>query len=434
MAANTLTGEQLLDGVSEFMEDVLTGTTTAAGTTSTLEDSSLAAYGKDALADGYIRITSGTAALEVLRVKSNTVVGVVTVDGVFSAAIASGVTYEFHQWAPAMKYRALDRARIHGYKLGLGTVVYDETLTGDGETREFDLPSGLRQGPFYCYIEDPIEPDAPWNILSNPLGTSLTNWTVSGSGATAALYADSDSDLYVPKYEPNCTRITIPATTAVTYLQTVDALDITAAQAAGRTMTYGLWVYAREASRVQASIEDDDGVNLGTAHQGLGWEFIKVTIDVSPTNATTLTMGLRITSDTNAMNIFWEHAFGMYGSQIPSPYQREVTLFTVRRDGTVQRAIFEEPPEHKRQIRLVGRGTLTALSGSATATMELDEVSAELLYAVAAKLLLVSAGISSDSHKTIIEKANLVEQMARQLTGEAENQSAREPTIVGPHF
>jgi hypothetical protein len=66
--------------------------------------------------------------------------------------------------------------------------------------------------------------------------------------------------------------------------------------------------------------------------------------------------------------------------------------------------------------------------------MELDAVAAELLYAVAATIMLGSMGVSSDAHQTIVQKIALVERQMEELEGEVEHQSAREPTLKGPYF
>jgi hypothetical protein len=434
MATNTLTGEQLLDGFSEFLEDSWSGTTTAAGnsTGTTLEDSALAEFGEDALADGYVRLTSGSATLEVKKVKANTDAGVVTFDSAFSAQVASGVTYEWHQWDPNMKYRILDRARIVGLRQGISQVVMDETITTDGFNWEFDLPTDVRQGPVHVYYEDPIDPDAAWNVLKTPRLDSLTGW--SESAGTAALYADTDKDLLVPKYDTNCTKLTIPVTTAVSYSQVVADMSVAASDPAGRRMTFGMWVYSRVASRITLKIADDSTNTESSAHGGAGWQFLTVTHEVLGTNATTLTVSVEVTSGA-AMVAFLNRAWFMYGAAIPNQYRRTVDLFEIRRDGSVQRLhLLGEDLPPKRNLRLVGRGPLSAISASATATMELDAVAAELLYAIAAKLMLQSLGLRGDGFKQLTQKIQMAEAAARELRGEVEHMQPQEPRFRGPHF
>ncbi len=291
------TGETLIVGFSTFIDDEFTGTTTSAGDTSSVVDTSLSRFGDDTLQNQFIRITEAAhgAIFEVRIVTTNTEsTGDATVSPVFGTTTGSSMDYQLHKWEPKKKFEALDAAII-SLADKLPQVVYNETITLDGKSTEFNIPSNIRRGPVVVQIEHPVEAEAPWNFLTDPLGDSTTNWTVVGAGASASTYTTNDNDLLVPKYDESCMRLNVADSTATTQTQAIAnmANDLTAALAVGRQMTFGMWVYCRIAARVTLNILDDGGTNASSsAHGGEGWELLTVSGTITHNNATTLSAQL----------------------------------------------------------------------------------------------------------------------------------------------
>ena len=341
MPANTQTGEQLIDGLSEFIEDSWDRTSTSAGAAdgTSVVDTQLAAFGEDSMADGWIRVTSGAASGEIQRVTSNTGSTVLVSPG-FTTQILTSISYEFHRWNPETKFEVLDAARLHGFP-HLSRVVFDETITTDGRAREFDLAGDLRKGPYFAWMEDPLTPDQQWNLLKTPKGDALTDWVLAGGAATAVLVSEEPRDRLIPKYDDFATKISVPDSTAVTYTQTVGTFDITAGDAAGRRMEFAKWVYCRTSGRVALTLTDDSGTTTSPFHQGLGWELLRVERDIDGDNATTLSVALSVSSGT-PLTVFWNRAWFVFG-EVPDCFLHEITNVRIRRDGSVQRALLDFP-------------------------------------------------------------------------------------------
>lgn len=412
----SLTGTQLLTGLSSFIEDNWSGTTTSAGNSggTTFIDSTLGRYGDGKLRGRYVRITSGTDQWAIRRVTDNAQsTGTITVAPAFSAQLATSVTYELHRYDPARMFAALDAARIE-LADDLFILRYDESITTDGVARSYAIPTTLRQGPGQIFMEEPIASEPDWNLLEYPTGKVTTNWT--SSNFTAAVVSADGSDLLIPKYDESCTRLKLAASTVGTYGQTIANMktDITATLAAGRRMTAGMWVYSRVASRWYLDILDDSGTLASSStHGGRGWELLTVSGTVTGNNATTLTVQLRCTSGT-AITGWWNRAWFMFGESLPDCYTMELTK-KIRRDDTTQRITLPYVPPGKYQLRLIGKDVLSALGTTATTqvtnTMELDANSAELLYAKAAEVLFHWEGINAESQEKVMQRIQHV--MAR---------------------
>ena len=254
----SLTGAQLLTGLSEFIGDYIAATTTSAGASdgTTIISTILRRYGDDYLRDFYARPTGATNQFEIRRVSSfASATGTCTVAPAYTAQAATSQAIEVHRYDPEEKFKALDAARPRVID-ALFKIVHDDTITGDGHSRVFDIPSSVRFGPTWVYEEDPLGTDVDWNFLTSAEGDSLTGWTASST--TASLYTEDSSDLIVPKYGTTATKLVTAATTAATYTQVVaDMTTVTAALAADRKMTFGRWMYCTEASKVRVGVTDD---------------------------------------------------------------------------------------------------------------------------------------------------------------------------------
>lgn len=390
------TGEQLLDGYSRFLGDLFESTTTGAGSTTTLVDTALSEFGDRRLEGWFIRITENVNSNQYLvrRITSfAAATGTATVSPAFAGATGSGTDYELHRYDPSDKFQSLDDARANVFT-DVFTVVRDETITADGNTQEFNIPTSLARSPVAVYIERPLSPGFEWNLLTSPYMDSLTGWTA--SAGTATVVSQDPVDRVIPKYDLACTSLVIPVTTAVTYSQVVADLGTTATLARGRRMTFAMWVYSRVASRVTAVIADDSGAaGTSSAHGGKGWELMSVTADIVGTNATTLTVRLSVTSGA-AMKIWMNRGWFFYGDSMPNQWET-TPLEDVQFDASVQKFWLSEKPGRGRQLRVVGKAILSALgdtvSTQPTATMEVDEQTQKLLFAEAAAILYRRLGL-----------------------------------------
>ena len=410
----TLTGAQLLTGFSTFLDDYEAHTTTSSGASdgTTIVDTSLEKYGDGRLVGRFVRITNaGGTQYEVSRITANLqATGTVTVAPPFSAQIAGSKTYDLHQYEPSKKFAALDSARIP-IADDVFRLITDETITTDGYSSEYTIPTLIHRGPALVYLERRgFSPIADWNFIPNPYADDImASWTA--SNATKADYPSVEQDKLIPKYGTGATKVSVAASvTGTLTLAVADmANSITAAKAAGRYMTFAAWVYSRSASNLTIVILDDSGtLATSSAHQGLGWELLHVSATVTQTNATTLSLRFAETSasaSTFFVNSMWFY-YGDY-TQINSQFYNTIPL-RIRRDNTTQRFVLPEVPEARRQLRLVGKEILTALGTTVSTqnsnTMEVDETTAEILYATAANILFEQERISTQNLQQVLQR------------------------------
>ena len=405
------TGTQLIDAFSVFIGDSWQSVATSDGTTTTIVDTALQRFGTDGVRSAYARNTeaSHTAIWEVRRITDLTTF-TATVAPAFGTKLDDTEAYEIHRWDPADKFTALDEARKRIGHL-IGQLIFDETLTGDGRATSFTIPTSLRLGPVKVQMEHPLSVESDWNFLTDPIGDSTSNFTASST--TATTLAQADNDFLIPKYGDTATKLATATATNGTYTQVIGSManDITAALSAGRRMTFGMWVYCRTASRVTVLILDDNGTvgSASSLHQGLGWELLTTTGNVSDANATTLSVRIDITNAAGAVDLWWNHGWFYFGEadRITDLYDGS-KAFTPRRDDTTQRIYLSFAPTRGYQLRLQGRTTLSALGTTAstqvTNTMELDEVSEQVLFAEATRILYGRQVFSADEFPTLSPK------------------------------
>jgi|TARA_R110002020_G_scaffold135354_1_gene302264 hypothetical protein len=413
----TISGCDLLVGFSKFINDYWASTTTSAGsgTFNTLVDTSLSRFGDDQIIDFYVRITgTGNLQYDVRRITQFiSATGTVFVDPPFSETVATELDYQIHRYDPALKFECLDEARLredvfeHAFRL-----IYDDTVTSDGLTDSYDVNPDIRSGPMYIFVEDPQSITPEWNVLSNPVGDTITSWTASNT--TATIVSQTNIDRLIPKYDTSCMKLSTAAATTGTLAQTVGSMSITAAQAAGRRMTFGMWVNTRDTSGVRIQLTDDDGDTASSLHGGTGWELLTVEKDISPTNAATLTATLIVAGGTTGATAFFNRAWLYYGESnlIQDVYPfRDAHL--LRRDATTQRVKLAWVPIAGRQIRMVGRQYLSTLgtvaSTQCTNSMELDEGSAQVLYGAAAETLFEKEGLTTEEFPQIAQRIQIID-------------------------
>lgn len=366
-----------------------------------MNDTQLGRFGVDSLRGFYVRITSGTHAQKISRViEFSPVSGQLELRPALGSAIATSVTYELHRYDPAGKFSALDECRFRVYPQ-LAQIVYDESRTADGST-EYSIPASIRKGPTFVFQEWPLQVDTDWSFVQDGSGrdSSSANWTA--SSMTVSTIQRTTNDMLVPKVEDAATRFVVSSGNTGTYTQVVANMlhDVTAAQAAGREMTFGRWVYCRTADVARVFIEDDDGTSYSTYHPGTGWSLLTVTKEIAPDNATTLSIGVEVDGSDSAVNGFMERCWFYFGTaaRITEVYPSSL-VYRVRRDDTKQAVILPFKPTRGRQLRFVGRDVLSALGEATpqTGTMEVDAAAAQLLYAHAAQVILEREAMTADT-------------------------------------
>ncbi len=404
-----LTGEELLEGFSRFIADWWESTTTSTGTTTTLIDTLLGRRGDDSVVHMYFRPTSGALDNVIRRsiIPFTATTGEVTVQPAFSAAVASGVTYQMHRYDPMDKWAALDAARL-AVLPWVFEEVRDDTITGNGLTDEFTLPSTIEWGPEVAIIETPLPIDADWNLITGD------DARVKTAGAWSASAAITESDYSVATYDKIVPRLQTSAVKLVytdsgsdgTYDLTVSNMrsGITASVVAGRHVELGLMVYS-ETSGVLARIITDAGILVSSsAHQGRGWELLTCEGDVGQTNTTTFTARLVFPTGGSTNVAYLEEAFLVLGN-LPPRFYDELAL-ECEYDATTRRVWFRGKPPRGYQIRLIGKAPITALGDTTpwSGSMEVDEKSAQILYAEAAEQLFGSEILSQPNQRDVLAR------------------------------
>ena len=413
-----LAGSALLTGLSQFMGDDynnLASSTSSDGTT--VVCAHLSAFGEDYFRDYYVRITqSGGSQYHIRRVKSfASASGTLTVDPAFPSVPQDGDAFEIHRYEPSRKFTALDEGRLRAYP-EIAKLVFDETLTGDGYSREFDIPSAIRKGPVFAFIEYPLGTHDGWNFISDPDFDSTSNWAA--SSVTASIVTEESSNKLIPKYDNSCTKLVVAASTAGTYSQVVANMnnDITAAGAAGQRMTFATWIYS-VADKIRIQLIDDSGTSSSSYHGGAGWELLTLEKSIVGNSSSLLTARIEVANNSTTFTGFVDRGWLYFGDagRVRSIYPIEANA-RVRRDDTTQRIMFDNVPQARRQIRLVGRSPLSALgttrASQVTNTMEVDEAAAMILYAHATQILFEREGIYSDMPEEISAKLSIVQSRA----------------------
>lgn len=379
-----LDGQTLLRGLSEFLDDLWVSETTEAGTSggTTLVDDLLERLGREGVVNRYFRLADEPYTV---RRATTFTTETVTVAPAFSAQVAAATEYEMHRYDPEKKFRALERARLLAYP-DLAVLRIDDTTTADGENRDFSLPASLRKGPAQVWAEEPLDPTAAWNLLTNPRLTSTTGWTA--SGLTATVYTRAVTDTLIPRHETSCLRLDGDGTLT-------QALTSYATTAAGRRFSFGVWVYSRTAGPT-VSIIDSSVTGESEAHQGRGWEFLTCSMTIASDTA-----ALSVKVSTNAdIVVYAERAYAGVIDRIPIKYPHHIVRRGVRRDDNAAEVWLEHAPLRGTQLRFIGRDPLSSLGTDPTTqadlTMEVDDENVVLLYAKAARTLFLWEGWTTD--------------------------------------
>lgn len=434
----SLTGDALLAGLGRYLGQpayYFPFATTAAGSSTSVVSTTLARYDDDTLIDRFFRIVEAAhAGIYQVRASTDSVgsTGTVTVAPAFGTAPGDTCDMEMFRFDPAQMFIALDAARIEAYP-ALSESIYSDTRTGDGISRVFTIPSTMRKGPLLVQQECPFAVEVDWNFLLSPLGDSTTGYTATGT--TASTVDRTDADRVIPKLSDSATKLVTAGSQAATYtLPIASAVNgLTAALAGDRTMTYCRWVYCTEASKVRVQITDDASSSSGSFHGGGGWELLTVERTIDGDNATTLSAVVDIASTANPSTIYVERGWWYFGQaeRVRDGLYHGSIAKRVRRDDTTQQVYLDWVPPRGYQLRFIGRDTLSALgtvaATQATNTMEVDEESAELLYAVAAEILLRQQGLAVSDVPDLAQKIAMVKPRLEALKKQWAQPTQRSP-------
>lgn len=415
----TLTGQQLLEGFSDFIEDTWRETATG-GTTTTVVDTTFGQFGDDAIRDMYIRMRTAChgADGEVSRISGFTGT-TATVAPAFTAAVACGNTYEMHRYHPEAKFRALDRATIQ-LTDRLFLECRDDTTTSDGRNTEFTIPTCMRLGPEWAIVEHPLPVNVQENWLSNPQLDVTCKWAAGCT--TAVIVTKGGTDLLIPKHGESATKLSTTACTSATYQQVVACFSscVTTPATAARDlhMYGGLWVHSTEVSKVRLRlVEDCCTITQGALHSGSGWEWLTVDKVIGGGNATLLTFGVCIATTANASVIHVQCGMLRHGP-IPEFFTAERAV-RVERCEVLNLVFLREAPAAGLNIRFVGKKPMSALGAVAacqiTNTVEVDVNSAELLYGRAARLLFSGDMLNSPGFRDIANRISYAAQQEEVL-------------------
>jgi hypothetical protein len=386
----TLTGADLLEALSEALDDLHQSTTTGAGSTTTLVDSTLAKFGDRANEEAFVRLTEDSAVagnIWLVRRITRFVTDTLTLDSAVPQIIDTGKDYEIHRYDPRKKFRALDRARILAFPQ-VAKIVVDETLTSDGTNTQLAIPTSIRRGPAFVWSEEPLDPQIRWNLLTNPRLNSLDGWTASST--TASLYQRTANDFVIPRHEDYCTKLVGNGT----YRQSLGST--LAAAAAGRRASVAAWVYSRYATPTVTVIDDSGTIITSNTHGGAGWQFLTGSATITGTNATTLTVSIN-TGTANA--VFVERVWFGFVDAIKTDYPHPVRRRGTHRDEDEAFLRIRAAVPRGYQYRLEGRTPVTALGETAatqvTNTMEVSETDQDLIIYTAMRILLTWEGMGT---------------------------------------
>jgi len=286
----TTTRAILRQRLSEQMGDYQSLTTTSSGNSAgtSVVDTGLrnlpGGSDDDGFENWYILVTSGANTGESRRIKSyiansNTLV---TQESFSGGAVASLVTYELHQYDPAQKHQAINRAIEELYPF-LYLPIVDETIVVDDRLSNSDFET-FSSG-FTSWIE-----------VGSPTVTAETTYVVHGS-QSAKVVGDSG------------------AAGQLTQAPTINIDEIT-----NKTVTFKCWVWCAAADTARIRL-DWDGSNLNDSvyHKGQNeWELLDVAASV-PTTATQVKAVIEVAaSGTAYFDACWMEAGPIHKYTIPS--------------------------------------------------------------------------------------------------------------------
>ena len=338
----------------------------------------------------------------------------------FSAQVASGVTFELHQYDPAIIHTAGNEAikSLFGERL-LFLPVRDETLVTDNMLLNSDFETFA--------------------------ASNFTSWTLAGTGASVA---ESTTILW---HGADAAAVTAGAGAAATYGQAINTSPGNAQlYQPGRGMfVFGAMVYATAADTARLQLTDGTDTNSSPYHTGEdGWEYLEVT----------LTPGSDIGTVTARLQVA---ASGVGRIDSAVVYQQRLVRYTVpaaiiqgpsfvsiqadryrqnppyvalndwhlEEDGFTRYLILDSRPSSGYRLRLEGRNVLTAFTSTDTATTEVGSPQSRLLALKAAQIILERDVIGAPIGQAEGARQR-AQEMERRFTNEATKPGLRMHQVV----
>lgn len=366
----TTSGEDLRTALSQALGGYHSLTADSGSGSSSITDAELANLTEinDGLESHWIAVTSGSAAGDIRILKSSlgytASTTVLDPNQNFSAAVASGNTYELHKYDPRVLRDMINQALRNLY------------------------PRNGRKGLFRRLIDTSLAVD---NLLLNSdmeafASSSFTDWDLQGSPTESAE-----------------TTIVIQGTQSAKLVsggsagQFDQAPHVAADQMTDKVATLEFWTYATTADSARVRIDWDGTASEDSAyHTGADqWELLKAQASV-PSTATKVRAILEVAANKTGY-------FGAGYMAVGDPIVR-YTVPTKFRSGPhfVSVQYDEKRPEGPyypmngrpytgRRLRLEGMGILSQ-PATDSATTEVDEDHVQLIVAEAARLFWLSRG------------------------------------------
>ena len=277
------------------MGDYKAGTTSGAGSGSTLVDSKLADRPNDYYNDQFVLVTAGTIANERRKIQDFIAAsGVVTPYVNFSAASGSAVAYQIHRYDPDEMDAFIKQACRQSYP-PLHKHLLDKTLVGNNP-----LPN--------AHFEDGATTPTNWAVSNVTCARTSSAENFRGGSYSSGVTRASDGHLYISESQ-------WPA-----------LLDL-----AGFNITWKCWVKSTVASQVRLQIYTKDvaaveATSNGSYHTGGGeWELLKVENVAIPTNLVDIEFRIRAEGSNTIFYADNTYVFGALTSRylLPAQWNRD---------------------------------------------------------------------------------------------------------------
>jgi hypothetical protein len=291
--------------------------------------------------------------------------------------------YRFH---PDDILRAFNRARQDAFP-HVGIVRNLDTLVTGPNQSLFTVPSTVRRIKA-LYVGDRIGSSHSLNVLDDggfedwASSSSLTNWTLAGSGSTVTQETQTASPQNYAVLEGTYSaRLNIANTTLTTLLTTVNPTAAIALE--DMEVHTSVWVYALQDSTLSGVTAIITGVGVegttvvSTAHGGTGWEKLTASGQTKKdADTTNVTVGVRHNGVGNGYGCYVDEAVCIIGPTEPlegfwTPVQNYEWLPPVAGASDGGQIRVDEYLPAKQSLRIVGVDQLSAITVD-TSTVEVD--------------------------------------------------------------
>ncbi len=357
----TTTRAVLRQRLSEAMDDFFALTSSSAGDTTSVIDTSLAnlpnGNDDDAFIGWFVMIADAchSANGEIKRVADYSQSATdITVQEAFSATFGSGTTYELHRYDPVLKHNMINRA-LEAVWPELFLPLRDETIVVD------DL---LANGNFNTFSSG----FTSWTEVGSPTVTQETTIAIQG-GSSAKVVSAGGADG-----------------------QLTQAPTINIPTMEGEQVTFKCWVYTTTTTTARLRLDwGGCDIDSGDYHTGADqWELITVTAAV-PSGATQVKAICEVASGTKTayfdagyMFILPVYPYTLATNFLLGPYAVYQQVDEDNPGGGYD--ILVGQPVQGRRLRLIGKGLLSRPTTD-SGTTEIDDLQVQLVVAKAAEFL-----------------------------------------------